>query len=108
MAPAKILIVDDEIELERLIKQRFRKKIVAQELDFVFAHNGAEALEKLKAEHPIDLILTDINMPGMDGLTLLSKILEVDQNLKTVVVSAYGDLPNIRTAMNRGAFDFYN
>ena len=106
MAPAKILIVDDEIELERLIKQRFRKKIVAQELDFVFAHNGAEALEKLKAEHPIDLILTDINMPGMDGLTLLSKILEVDQNLKTVVVSAYGDLPNIRTAMNRGAFDF--
>jgi diguanylate cyclase (GGDEF)-like protein len=106
MTPAKILVVDDETEIERLIKQRFRKKIIAKELDFVFAHNGAEALEKLEAEREIDLVLTDINMPDMDGLTLLGKIHEIDQNLKAVVVSAYGDLPNIRTAMNRGAFDF--
>lgn len=106
MTPAKILVVDDEIELERLIKQRFRKRIVAKELDFVFAHNGVEALKQLQAEHKVDVVLTDINMPDMDGLTLLGKITELDQNLKAVVVSAYGDLSNIRTAMNRGAFDF--
>ncbi len=106
MSPAKILVVDDEIELERLIKQRFRKRIVAKELDFVFAHNGVEALQQLHAEHQIDVILTDINMPEMDGLTLLGKITELDQNVKAVVVSAYGDLPNIRIAMNRGAFHF--
>ncbi|HAA33224.1 MAG TPA: GGDEF domain-containing response regulator, partial [Cyanobacteria bacterium UBA8553] len=85
---------------------RFRKRIVAKELDFVFAHNGVEALQQLHAEHQIDVILTDINMPEMDGLTLLGKITELDQNVKAVVVSAYGDLPNIRIAMNRGAFDF--
>ena len=106
MSPAKILVVDDEIELERLIRQRFRKRIVAKELDFVFAHNGVEALKKLQSEHQIDVILTDINMPDMDGLTLLGKITELDQNIKAVVVSAYGDLSNIRIAMNRGAFDF--
>ncbi len=106
MTPAKILIVDDEIELERLIKQRFRKKIIAKELDFIFAHNGAEALDKLRTELQIDVVLTDINMPEMDGLTLLSKIHGIDPNLKAVVVTAYGDLSNIRTAMNRGAFDF--
>lgn len=106
MSPARILVVDDEIELERLIKQRFRKRIVAKELDFVFAHNGVEALKQLQAEHQIDVILTDINMPDMDGLTLLGKITELDQNIKAVVVSAYGDLSNIRIAMNRGAFDF--
>ncbi len=106
MATAKILVVDDEIELERLIKQRFRKKIIAQQIDFVFAHNGVEALKMLESEQPIDVILTDINMPEMDGLTLLSKILDIDPNLKAVVMSAYGDLSNIRTAMNRGAFDF--
>src|SRR4028118_288184 len=106
MAPVKILVVDDEVELERLIKQRFRKKIIAKQLDFVFAHNGVEALEKLRDEPQIDIVLTDINMPEMDGLTLLGKIPEIDQNIKAVVVTAYGDLPNIRIAMNRGAFDF--
>lgn len=106
MSPSKILVVDDEIELERLIRQRFRKKIMANEIDFIFVHNGLEALEKLKGDSHIDMILTDINMPGMDGLTLLKEIAEMENPLKTVVVSAYGDLPNIRTAMNRGAFDF--
>ncbi|MEG4576372.1 response regulator [Microcoleus sp. N3A4] len=102
----KILVVDDEVSLERLIKQRFRKSIRAHELEFIFARNGKEALEKLAAEAPVEIVLTDINMPEMDGLTLLEKLSEIDGIIKTVVVSAYGDLPNIRTAMNRGAFDF--
>mgnify|MGYP005842343853 CR=1 FL=1 len=107
MAIPKILVVDDEVELERLIRQRFRKKIRAEEFEFLFAHNGKEALEILR-QHPeeICLVLTDINMPEMDGLTLLGKIAELDSSLKAVVISAYGDLKNIRTAMNRGAFDF--
>ncbi len=103
---ARILIVDDELELERLIKQRFRKKIIAKEIELIFVHNGKEALEKLKSEHQIDMVLTDINMPEMDGLTLLNKLREIDETLKAVVISAYGDMKNIRTAMNCGAVDF--
>ncbi|MGD1805532.1 putative bifunctional diguanylate cyclase/phosphodiesterase [Dapis sp. BLCC M126] len=103
---AKILVVDDEIELQRLIKQRFRKNIRAKEFDFVFVQNGIEALDKLKQEGHIDVVLTDINMPEMDGLTLLGELSDIDDNIKAVVLSAYGDLSNIRTAMNRGAFDF--
>jgi signal transduction histidine kinase len=104
--PAKILVVDDELELERLIKQRLRKSIREKEIELVFAHNGKEALEKLQSDRQIVMVLTDINMPEMDGLTLLNKLQEVDQNLKAVVISAYGDMNNIRTAMNSGAFDF--
>ena len=103
---AKILVVDDEVELQRLIKQRFRKHIRAKEFDFVFVHNGVEALNKLKQQCQIDIVLTDINMPEMDGLTLLGELSDIDDNIKAVVVSAYGDLKNIRTAMNQGAFDF--
>ena len=103
---AKILVVDDEIELQRLIKQRFRKNIRAKEFDFVFVQNGVEALNKLKQKCHIDLVLTDINMPEMDGLTLLDQLSDIDDNIQVVVVSAYGNLTNIRTAMNRGAFDF--
>jgi sigma-B regulation protein RsbU (phosphoserine phosphatase) len=101
------MVVDDEPDLETLIRQRFRRQIREETLDFVFAHNGLDALARL-IEHPdIGIILTDINMPEMDGLTLLSKIAELNNPvLKTVVVSAYGDMENIRTAMNRGAFDF--
>ncbi|MGK7904969.1 MAG: EAL domain-containing protein [Hormoscilla sp.] len=106
MQPAKILVVDDELELERLIKQRLRKNIKAKEFELLFVHNGVEALRKLETEPHIDMILTDINMPEMDGLTLLEKVLKIDPHIKTVVVSAYGDIPNIRTAMNFGAFDF--
>jgi class 3 adenylate cyclase/DNA-binding NarL/FixJ family response regulator len=103
---AKILVVDDETDLEMLVKQKFRKKIREHIYEFVFAHNGQEALEKV-AEHPdIDIILSDINMPVMDGLTLLSRLSEANPMLKTVVISAYGDMQNIRMAMNRGAFDF--
>jgi diguanylate cyclase (GGDEF)-like protein len=106
MIPAKILVVDDEVELERLIRQRFRKRIKAKEIDFLFATDGEEALERLQADHQVDMVLTDINMPTMDGLTLLNRLAEIDQTLKAVVISAYGDIPNIRKAMNRGAFDF--
>lgn len=103
----KIMVVDDEVDLEPMIRQRFRRQIRSAEYDFVFAHNGLEALSKL-IEHPnIRVILSDINMPEMDGLTLLLKLKELkNPSLKTVVVSAYGDMDNIRTAMNRGAFDF--
>lgn len=104
---AKILVVDDEPDLELLIRQRFRHRIRAKELHFEFAGNGVEAM-KILTEDPdkFDMILTDINMPEMDGLTLLIRIKEQFKHYKAVVVSAYGDLENIRTAMNRGAFDF--
>ncbi len=106
MNPAKILVVDDESELERLIKQRLRKNISAKEIQLIFARNGKEALERLQNDPEIEMVLTDINMPEMDGLTLLKEIREVDPTLKAVVLSAYGDMNNIRTAMNTGAFDF--
>ncbi|WP_134091182.1 adenylate/guanylate cyclase domain-containing response regulator [Olivibacter sp. XZL3] len=103
---AKILVVDDEADLELLIRQKFRRKIREQVYTFVFAKDGLEALELLKAEDDIDIILSDINMSGMDGLTLLTKLPEANPAIKAVMVSAYGDMENIRTAMNRGAFDF--
>ncbi|UYZ63808.1 adenylate/guanylate cyclase domain-containing protein [Hymenobacter weizhouensis] len=102
----KILVVDDEADLELLIKQKFRRKIREQVYEFVFASNGEEALHTLRQHPDLDIILSDINMPVMDGLTLLSKLPEVSPVVKTVMVSAYGDMENIRTAMNRGAFDF--
>src|SRR5689334_23304356 len=103
---AKILVVDDEADLEALVKQKFRRKIRENVYEFVFAQNGEEALQKV-SEHPdLDIVLSDINMPVMDGLTLLSRLPEANPILKAIVVSAYGDMQNIRTAMNRGAFDF--
>lgn len=103
---AKFLVVDDETDLEVLIKQKFRQKIREHIYEFVFAVNGREALHRLEEHQDIDVVLSDINMPEMDGLTLLTKLNEKKSLLKSVIVSAYGDMDNIRTAMNRGAFDF--
>jgi adenylate cyclase len=103
---SKILVVDDESDLEVLIKQKFRRQIREHQYEFVFALNGREALEKINQQPDIDMVFSDINMPEMDGLTLLEKINEFSPILKAVIVSAYGDMDNIRMAMNRGAFDF--
>src|SRR5258708_28604717 len=106
LIPSQILVVDDEPDLELLVRQRFRKQIREKEFEFHFSHNGEEALQALEIRPHIDLVLSDINMPVMDGLTLLGKRNEGHKRLRAVVVSAYGDMPNIRTAMNRGAIDF--
>ena len=103
---AQILVVDDEPDVEALVLQKFRRQIKDGAVSFLFAHDGVEALTALRANGAIDLVVTDINMPRMDGLTLLQKLQESDENISTIVVSAYGDMANIRTAMNRGAFDF--
>ena len=105
--PTKILSVDDENDLELLLTQYFRRKIRKGEYEFSFAHNGLEALTMLLKNKDYDIILSDINMPEMDGLTLLTKINEMQNPaLKCIMVSAYGDMGNIRQAMNNGAFDF--
>lgn len=104
--PAKILVVDDEPDIEPLLRQKFRKEIRQQQLQFIFACNGFAALEKLQVEPDIDIVLADIYMPEMNGLTLLTQLNELYPIIKTVIISAYGDMENIRTAMNRGAFDF--
>ncbi len=103
---AKILVADDEADLEMLIKQKFRQKIREQQYEFIFAVNGNDALDKIQQHPDVDIVLSDINMPEMDGLTLLSRLGESSPLIKSVIVSAYGDMDNIRTAMNRGAFDF--
>ena len=102
----KILVVDDEADLELLIKQKFRRKIRESVYEFVFATNGQEALDRITENPDTDIILSDINMPVMDGLTLLARTHAEHPAIKTVIVSAYGDMGNLRTAMNRGAFDF--
>jgi adenylate cyclase len=106
MSAAKILAVDDEADFELLITQRFRRQIRDKEFEFRFAHHGEEALAALAGEPDIDLMLLDINMPVMDGLTLLARLREQRAEVRTIIVSAYGDMQNLRTAMNRGAFDF--
>ena len=99
-------MVDDEPDLKPLVLQKYRKRIAAGELQFSFACDGEEALRVLEDEPEIELLATDINMPVMDGLTLLGQIRNLSRLTKTIIVSAYDDLENIRTAMNRGAFDF--
>jgi adenylate cyclase len=105
-APSNILAVDDEPDFELLIRQRFRRQIRDREFAFHFAHHGEEALAVLAENPDIELMLLDINMPVMDGLTLLSVLREQASPVRAIIVSAYGDMTNIRTAMNRGAFDF--
>lgn len=103
---ARILFVDDEPDLEGLVTQRFRRQLRDGTVTFVFARDGVEALAAVAADNAIDMVVSDINMPRMDGLTLLEKLKDVGNQLSTIIVSAYGDMANIRTAMNRGAFDF--
>jgi class 3 adenylate cyclase/FixJ family two-component response regulator len=103
---AKILVVDDETDLEVLIKQKFRRQIREHKYQFSFASDGNDALNKIEKEPDIDIVLSDINMPGMDGLTLIGKLSDDNPLIKSIIVSAYGDMENIRTAMNRGAYDF--
>jgi class 3 adenylate cyclase len=103
---ATILVVDDEPDLEALVLQKFRRQIRDGVVTFMFAHDGIEALASID-EHPhVDMVVSDINMPRMDGLSLLAKLQEAEDKKSTIIVSAYGDMSNIRTAMNRGAFDF--
>src|SRR5438105_4977376 len=106
MTPARILAVDDEPDFELLITQRFRRQIRAEEFAFSFARHGEEALTNLAGEPDIELLLLDINMPVMDGLTLLAELRARQSPARAIIVSAYGDMTNLRTAMNRGAFDF--
>ena len=102
----RVMVVDDEPDVEEMLRQRLRRRVRSGELELIFASDGNDALAKLARSGAVDLVLTDINMPGMDGLTLLSHLTPLRFETKTVVVSAYGDIKNIRTAMNRGAFDF--
>ena len=103
---AQILVVDDEPDLELLIQQKFRHQIRDGVVTFLFARDGVDALAQLQSNGAIDMVVTDINMPRMDGLSLLQKLQETEEKPSTIIVSAYGDMANIRTAMNRGAFDF--
>src|SRR5579859_4387933 len=101
-----ILVVDDEPDLEALVLQKFRKQIRDGAVSFMFAHDGVEALQSIENHPHVDLVVSDINMPRMDGLSLLARLQEAEDKKSTIIVSAYGDMNNIRTAMNRGAFDF--
>src|SRR3954447_13156513 len=103
---ATILVVDDEPDLEALVLQKFRRQIREGSISFLFARDGIEALQSLEQHQHVDLVVSDINMPRMDGLSLLTKLQEAEDKKSTVIISAYGDMSNIRTAMNRGAFDF--
>jgi len=101
-----ILFVDDEPDMEEMVKQQFRKQIKENRFQFAFAQNGKVALDRLAGNQDMAMVVTDINMPEMDGLTLLAELGKIDRPIRTLVVSAYGDMKNIRKAMNRGAFDF--
>ena len=103
---ATILFVDDEPDLEALVLQKFRRQIRDGAVTFMFAHDGIEALASIEQHPNVDMVVSDINMPRMDGLSLLARLQEAEDKKSTIIVSAYGDMSNIRTAMNRGAFDF--
>ena len=103
---ATILFVDDEPDLQALVLQKFRRQIREGAVTVIFAHDGIEALESIERHPHVDMVVSDINMPRMDGLSLLQKLQEAEDKKSTIIVSAYGDMSNIRTAMNRGAFDF--
>ncbi|MFP4528704.1 MAG: response regulator, partial [Candidatus Kapaibacterium sp.] len=103
---SKILIVDDEPDVEGMFRLRFRRQIREGIYNFKFAGNGLEAVGQLEREPDIDLVVTDINMPEMDGLTLLNNLIGINPDLRAIIISAYGNMENIRSAMNGGAYDF--
>jgi CheY-like chemotaxis protein len=105
----KILVVDDEKDIQILFEQRFRKEIRNGEIDFAFAFSGEEALQCLeKYQHEAVLILSDINMPGMSGLDLLKNIKQRyhEPPPRVMMITAYGDAENFNRAMDLGADDF--
>ena len=106
MSTPKVLMVDDEKDLEFLARQKFRKAVSENKFQLIFAHNGQEALDTLKSDPKIQVMISDINMPEMDGLTLLKLTHEARPDIRTILVSAYGDLGTLRKAMNYRAFDF--
>ena len=104
----KILVADDEEDQEELITQRFSNKDFLRDYEFIFARDGLKALQLIKAHPDIEIALLDINMPEVDGLTLLQKIKEINPVARSIMLSAYADMPNLRSAMNKGAYDFLN
>ena len=105
----KILVVDDEKDIQPLFEQRFRREIKKGEIKFVFAYSGKEALERfIECQHEAVLILSDINMPGMSGLELLDQIKQNyhDPSPLVMMITAYGDSENYDRAMELGADDF--
>ena len=106
MQSIKILAVDDERDVESLLTQSFRKQIRSNEFEFIFSYDGMQALKKLQERQDLEVVLLDINMPVMDGLTFLAQLNESGSDLRVIMVSAYGDMSNIRLSMNRGAYDF--
>jgi CheY-like chemotaxis protein len=105
----KVLVVDDEPDMEALFVQKFRKEIREHEIEFAFAHSGEKALEYLSLHtHEVVLILSDINMPGMSGLELLKQIKQKFRTPAPIVmmITAYGDEGNYRQAIMLGADDF--
>ena len=104
--PIKLLVVDDEPDVKSLFELRFRSELQTGQFLMRFASNGSEALDMASTDPELEVVVTDLNMPGMSGLELLARLEERRLSLKTIVLTAYGDMANIRTAMMRGAFDF--
>ena len=107
--PIKILVVDDERDVEMLFRQKFRKEIRKDQLELEFAFSGVEALEILKSNDPPEVmyIFSDINMPGMSGIELLRSVKKEFPAIKVSMISAYGDDENYRKAMESGAKEFF-
>ncbi len=105
----KILIVDDERDVEMLFRQKFRKEVKNENLELIFAFSGKEALEILEASNPPNVVyvFSDINMPGMTGLELLEQIKGRFPEIKVSMISAYGDAENHDKAISSGAKEFF-
>lgn len=105
----KFLVVDDEQDVEMLFRQKFRKEIKSNKIEFIFAFSGKEALEILRTKEPPDVmyIFSDINMPGMSGIELLQLVKKEYPSINVSMISAYGDSDNYNMAINSGAKEFF-